>query len=194
MEEMLTRPILLLTLAMVLAIGIERLLEVMRAIMDFVESRPDKSKAYQKKWHDRADKLRIHIEKRLDNAKGGSPGAFNAVLTIVARQLSVNPDDKDGPLAISVDKVRSASIRLRYKTLAVALGIAFAFIFKIDMVELVRISTDQSQYGAQILKDIPATIHGLIISGIAMGFGAGPVHSLITAMEKARRSRKAGDQ
>lgn len=190
MDDILTRPILLLTLAMVLAISIERLLELIRAVRDFVESRTTK---YQDNWYQKADELRKHIEKRLDNAKGGNSGAFNTVLTIVARQLSVNPDDKDGPLAISVDKVRSASIRLRYKSLAVALGIAFAFVFQIDMLELVRISIEQSDSGPQSLQDIDTTKHGLIISGIAMGFGAGPVHSLITAMEKARRNRKAGD-
>lgn len=189
MDEMLARPILLLTLAMVLAIGIERLLELIRAVRDYVESRTD---VYQDEWYQTADKLRKHIEERLDNARGGSSGAFHTVLTIVARQLSVNPSDKDGPLAISVDKVRSMSIRLRYKSLAVALGIAFAFLFQLDMVELVRISTEQNHSGPAALKDINTSIHGLIISGIAMGFGAGPVHSLITAMEKARRNRKSG--
>lgn len=191
MEEMLTRPILLMTLAMILAIAIERLLEIIRSVRDFVEAR---NPVFQDRWYARAEKLRGYIEKRLDNAKGGSHGAFNAVLTIVARQLSVNPDGQDGgPLAISVDKVRSASIRLRYKTLAVALGITFAFLFRIDLVELVRISTDQMTTDPKALQDICATVPGMIITGVAMGFGSGPVHSLITTMEKARRLRKSGE-
>lgn len=192
MEEMLTRPILLMTLAMILAIAIERLLEIIRSIRDYVEAR--NASYYQDKWYARADRLRQHLEKRLDNAKGGNRKVFNTVLTIVARELSVNPDERDASLAISVDKVRSASIRLRYKTLAVALGIAFAFLFRLDILELVQISTDQSTMGPQDLNHIQASAWGMIITGIAMGFGAGPVHSLITAMEKARQFRKSGEQ
>lgn len=188
MEEMLTRPVLLLALAMILATGIERLLELIRAIWDYFESNND---SYEKKWRERTEKLREHIEKRLDNAKTGDQMAFNAVLTIITRHLSVNPKNANGTLAISVDKVRTASIRLRYKTLAIAMGIAFAFIFQIDIIELVRISTAKNP---EAVNAICATTNGMIISGIAMGFGAGPVHKLITAMERARRFRKAGDK
>lgn len=188
MEEMLSKPILLLALAMILATGIERLLELIRAIWDYFES---KNGHYKDKWNKRAEQLRKHIEKRLDNAKSDNQMAFNAVLTIVTRYLSVNPNNANGTLAISVDKVRATGIRLRYMILAVALGIFFAFIFQIDIIELVRISTARKP---EAMNDINTSAQGIVLSGIAMGFGAGPVHKLITAMERARRSRKAGDK
>ena len=187
MDEMLTRPILLLALAMVLAIGIERLLELLRAARDYFEARSD---SYGKKWEQKANSLRERVEARLDNAKGTNASSFQTVLIIVCRQLSPSPNNKEGLLSISVDKVRSMSIRVRYKILSIALGIGFAFVFQIDILELVKISTEHSNTElASSSEDINRTIHGMVISGIAMGFGAGPVHKLITAMEKARKSR-----
>lgn len=183
--EMFERPILMLALAMILAIGIERMLEVFRAVRDYIESRAED----QDKWMKKTEQLRTRIEARLDNANGKGKSSFHAVLTVVCRYLSPAPEHAGGLMAISVDKVRSLSIKLRYKVAAILLGIGFAFLFQIDIFSLVEQYTKlQKEYEAPAI--LAPSILGMIVSGIAMGFGAGPVHKLITAMERARRFGK----
>ena len=182
--DMFAKPVVLLTLAMFLAIGIERLLELVRAVFDHLEARQGKAGA--EKWEAAAYKLRNRIEVRLNNARSGGEPALQLVLSIVCRYLGPPSAESGGLIAISVDQVRSASIRLRYKILAVALGIALAFLFQIDVFALVDQELNH-EAGRSIL--VPAWL-GIVVSGAVMGFGAGPVHKIITALEEARRLRK----
>lgn len=179
---MMNTPILLMALAIVLSIGIERLMELMRAIEDHVEARRGDMSIWQKK----AERLRDRIELRLDLAKGGSPSAFQSVLSSVCQYLSPAPQGTPGLIAISADQVRSMSIRLRYKLIAVLLGVLFAWVFNLDLFALVNMSIHEKD-GYSIL--LPYWL-GTTVSGVAMGFGAGPVHKLIDALERARLTRR----
>lgn len=180
--EMLTEPVLLLTLAMFLAIGTERLLEVIRALSEHIEARRGPSDYWQKK----AEALRNRIEVRLDNANGGAGPALRLVLTIVCQQLSPASAASGGLMAIDVARVRTMSTRVRYKLYAILIGVVLAFIFQLDVFALVnRELGTAGGFGITL----PGWL-GMLISGVAMGFGAGPVHKIITALEQARTTRK----
>lgn len=179
---MFEQPILLMTLAMVLSIGIERLMELMRAVEDHLEAR----RGDMSQWQLKAEKLRDRIELRLEMAKGGEASTFQRVLSVVFRYMSPAPADTPGLLAISADEVRVMSIRLRYKLIAVALGVLFASLFGIDLFALVNQSIHQ---GTAYTISLPTWL-GIILSGISMGFGAAPVHKLIVALERTRMTRR----
>lgn len=182
--DMFDKPVVLLALAMFLAIGVERLLELVRAVFDHLEARQGPEGA--EKWQARAEKLRRQIEVRLNNASSAGHGALQLALSIVCRYLGPPSADSGGLVAISVEQVRSMSIRLRYKIFAIALGILLAFAFELDLFALVDEEL-RREAGKAIL--LPAWL-GIVVSGVAMGFGAGPVHKIITALEDARRKRK----
>lgn len=179
--EMFDRSVVLLALAMFLAIGIERLLELIRAAGDYREARGGPGEI--EKWKKRAEGLRDRIEVRLNNAGSGT---LQLVLSIVCRNLGPASPESGGLIAVSVEQVRTMSIRLQYKLLAIALGILFAFFFKLDIFALVNEELQTQPSTAAVV------LHpwlGMIVSGVAMGLGAGPVHKLITALEDARRKR-----
>lgn len=180
--EILTEPVLLLTLAMFLAIGTERLLEAIRALSEHLEARRGPSDYWQKK----AQALRDRIEVRLDNANGGTASALRMVLSIVCQHLSPASASAGGLMAIDVERVRTMSTRVRYKLYAILIGVALAFVFQLDIFALVN--REMSVAGAAAIS-LPGWL-GMSISGVAMGFGAGPVHKIITALEQARALRK----
>ena len=176
------QPVLLLTLAMLLALGTERLLELIRAVSDHFEARRPGS---ADEWRRKAEKLRDRIEIRLHNARS-SASAFQMALFVVCRYLSPAPPESGGLIAIHADQLRTMTIRVQTKSLAVALGIVFAFVFGIDIFALVN---QELQRQGPDLITLPAWL-GKVLTGVAMGFGAGPVHAMITALEQARQLRK----
>lgn len=193
--ETLETPVLLLTLAMFLALGTERLLELVRAVADHLEARHGSVA----KWNRRASQLRDRIEARLDNARTDSAAwtqqsdkaranaasPMQMALYIVCRYLSPASADTGGLIAIYAQEVRRMSIRVRYKVFAAVFGVAFAFAFDIDVFALVA---QESGDGAPLIA--PPEALAKAISGLIMGLGAGPVHSVITALERARELRK----
>ena len=189
-SDMLTMPVTLLGLALLLAMLIERILEVARSAMDYFEAKAN-TKALPgdvNKWTKKAEVIRNTIELRLDAAKNGNPQDFNLVMRLLTWYIKKNDAGGGGAFVISADKIRSLSLTLRCKTIAVILGVVFAALLQIDVLELVRLS--------QILASKPDLLviyqpqwYGIVLAGISMGFGAGPLHMIITALEKARKGR-----
>jgi hypothetical protein len=61
-------------------------------------------------------------------------------------------------------------------------------VLRIDLLELARLSQElASNPGASTLYQ--PSWYGMALAGISMGFGAGPLHKIITALEKARKGR-----
>jgi hypothetical protein len=181
--DMFETPVVLLTLAMFLAIGVERMLELARAIGDHFEARHGVWAAG--KWTAKADRLRARIEVRLNNARSGDSAAWQLVLSVVCRYLGPPSQSSGGLMAISVEQVRCMSIRLRYKIVGILIGIELAAAFQIDIFELVN--QELAREPGQAIT-LPRGL-GIVISGIAIGLGSGPVHKIITALEDARRKR-----
>lgn len=178
--EALTKPFLLLGLAMILAIIIERLLEIAKSIYDYIEACSNSTE----RWTERAEQLRNRLEVRLDNAKAGNGRDFDLVVAMASRYLSVSGPSQSGLWAVSTDKVRAITIKAWFKTIAIILGIFCAWLFDIDILKLVELSLENKEPTYQ------SSWFGILMAGIAMGFGAGPMHKLIAALEKARGLRR----
>src|SRR5262249_3213269 len=158
--DVLNKPVVMLALAMFLAIGIERFLELARALFDHLEAK--QGSAGLEKWTDEAETVRRRIEVRLNSAREGGAAALQLVLSLVCRYLGPPSAESGGLVAISVAEVRAMSIRLRYKFFAVALGIALAFAFGLDIFALVN---DQLQSEAGHPITLPWWL-GTIVTGV----------------------------
>ncbi len=183
-SDILTMPVTLLGLALLLAMLIERVLEIVRSTVDYFEAKSGNAG----KWTKKAETIRNNIELRLDAAKAGNPQDFSLVMRLLTWYINRNESAVGGAFVISVDKIRMLTLKVRCKMIAVVLGLVFAALLQIDLFELVRLS--------QILAADPNTIidyqprwYGIVLAGISMGFGAGPLHKIITALEKARKGR-----
>ena len=179
--DMIQHSALLLALAIFLAIGVERLLEIVRSIQDYSDARSSTDK-----WNQKAESMRDVIEQRLDAAKRGDIGYFNLQLLLVQRYLAPAPPGQKSPVAVSADQLRKDSIKLRYKIAALLLGVLLAWLFHLNVFELVKESVEQTGWFDSI---VPGWM-GICLTGMAMGFGSGPVHKLITALERSRDTRR----
>ena len=191
-NEMLTMPVTLLGLALLLAMLIERLLEIVRGTADYFEAKAEaKAQAepgYIGKWTRKALVIRSSIELRLDTAKTGDPQDFHLVMRLLTWYIKRNDGAGGGAFVISADKIRALTLKVRYKAIAVALGVVFAALLQIDVLELVRLSKCLAADPDLSLVYQPQW-YGILLAGISMGFGAGPLHKIITALEKARKGR-----
>lgn len=193
-SDMITMPVTLLGLALLLAMLIERMLEIVRGTADYFEAKAGDAG----KWTKKAEAIRDTIELRLDAAKAGNAQDFNLVMRLLTWYIKRNDSAQGGAFVISADKIRMLTLKVSYKIIAVLLGLVFAALLQIDLLELVR--------GSQLLAADPkllaadqATIsgainyqprwYGIALAGISMGFGAGPLHKIISALEKARKGR-----
>jgi len=182
--EALSTPVLLLGLALILAIIVERMLEIAKSIYDYIDMRNNLSHC----WTQRANKIRDRLEIRLDNAKRGDQQQFDLVMRLASRYLVASDPNKGGGIAVSSDKVRAVVIKLRLKFAAVLLGIGCAWLFNIDIIALVDMSLLKAE--DQVHATYETHWFGIVIAGISIGFGSGPMHNLITMLEKTRNTRR----
>jgi hypothetical protein len=78
------------------------------------------------------------------------------------------------------------------KLVAVVVGVLFAWITDINVFVLVRDATPANEQLAPVLTaDWLTGALGMLITGIVMGLGAGPMHKFIVALERARKKRKS---
>ena len=180
--EILYKVSILLALSLALSLLIERALEVIKATVDFADSRL----RWYNYWTKQAEKYKDRLENKLHIFEYASPKLVTDVLSRFGSMLQSPETGYTGTLpVISGDMVRTATIKFYCKILGIALGIAFALWIKIDFIALWR----QAAGG-----NGPCTILGsehlrIIFSGIVIGLGSTPVHKIITTIDNKRKEK-----
>jgi len=180
----LTSVTVLWLLALALSLLVERFIEIIKSIYDYVDGRRD----WYKVWTRRALKLREELESKLHIFEyvGAKEAArvFNRVHDLLLNEKS----DYSGTIpVISGDLVRVMAVKTSAKVLGIALGIAFAFAMQIDLVTL---AINAAGEYAKWLKMIHSESLRIILSGVVIGLGASPMHKIITTLERKRQKRQ----
>lgn len=178
--EVLEQSTVVFTLALALALVIERAVEIAKAAYDLFDSRGD----WYRYWTRRAETLRERLESRL-NALGWIDRKSAArILNRFNEMLLDEADGHDGTVPVlSGDLVRRVHVRLGAKALGIGLGIVAAWLIRLDLLAWAGAAPDRS------LLPSPST-PGIIVTGVLLGLGSGIVHKAITEIEK-KRQRKA---
>ena len=90
-------------------------------------------------------------------------------------------------LVLSGDLVRAAGVRLACKVVGMVVGVGVAVWLDIDFVRLWTPPAPIPHAPWEWAKGLPT----LVASGVAIGLGAGPVHKIITAIERRQAARSA---
>ena len=168
------------TFALVLALAllVERFLEVLKSLYDWIDSHWD----FYHVWTRVAHWTRDRLERRLQLLEYLPPEAAQSVVNRVNELLLNTQGGYDGSaLMLSGDLVRAAGVRLGCKVVGIAAGIMLATSFGIDIVTLWP-TPDQLPipvlWGSDALRRV--------VTGIVIGLGASPVHKIITTIERRR--------
>jgi hypothetical protein len=162
-------------LALVLALSfvIERILEMVKATYDVADGRYN----WYKFWTQQTYRTQAFIEQRLRlfnyvdrNAAAALLARFDGML--LGRSAAAKPVVP----VLCGDLVRAAWCRVVLKIMGAAIGIAFAFAFRLDLVALIKVTP-----GAALP---PVGILGMTITGITIGLGSGIVHKVISTVER----------
>jgi hypothetical protein len=172
---------ILLALVLALALLVERFLEILKSGYDVVDSRMN----WYHFWTRRAKAIQDRVERRMRVFEYVSPDVAQSVLNRVYDLLLNNRGGYSGTaLVLSGDLVRAAGVRLGCKVVGMAAGVALALWLKIDFIHL-------WQPPAGLPLDLWASpTVTMVASGIAIGLGSGPVHKIITTIERKRAERE----
>jgi len=168
--------VLLLAAGLVLSIIIERLVEVFVAITQFHE-RHTNSYVF---WNKRGEKLQNRLQNTYESADISS-----TVLAHVLKTFASDASDENGVAIISVEKLRKNTYRHFARFLSVLLGVGIALWLNIDIVNLVKALQNDGKFPLE-----ESYWAYQVFTGVAMGFGAEPVHKLIMALEKGHQFRQ----
>jgi hypothetical protein len=175
----LTEVTVLFTLALALSLVIERILEILKAFYDLIDSRLD----WYRQWTVRATRLRDFLERRLRLSQHVSVERLKPILDQFSDRLLNGQGTYPGTLpVISGDLVRASWVRAGAKAAGVLIGIGLAYLCRVDL-----LSVWQNPESVQVTFD-PRQAW---LSGVAIGLGSGIVHKLITTLERKRDEHAA---
>lgn len=178
--------IILLAGTLLLALFIERLVETLKAIYDVYEVKNGRDKG----WESLANRIADQLETRIANqTKASKDDEFH--LKLVFQYLFSSDPNYRGSLLVSSDKIRTIFMKYLAKLVAIILGIGFALTTNVNVFVLVSQSTPENESFPEMFTASWASgSFGMVLTGIMMGLGAGPMHKFIVALERARQKRK----
>lgn len=179
--------IILLAGTLLLALFIERLVEVVKALYDAYEVKSGRHTRWNALSRRIANQLHTRITTQTTDSKHED---FH--LKLLSQYLFSKDANYQGSLLVSTDRVRTMFMKYLSKLVAVILGLLLAFITEVNVFVLVAEATPRSESLPKVLhNDWLNSGIGLFITGIVMGLGAGPMHKFIVALERARKKRKS---
>jgi len=165
-----------------LALLVERFLEVIKSVYDYVDLRM----GMDVHWTKKALELQNKLESNIQALEKGNHERIASLIRESADKIIGGGEN--GVITISGDLLRATTVRFVAKLLALALGIGMALCFKLDVVSIWQAAMSESSPIAGFrLGVIPKEI----MTGIALGLGSGPLHKIITTIEKQQKKKQA---
>lgn len=168
---------LVFTLALALALVIERLLELLKSLFDMIDSR----RQWRVYWTRRAQQTRDYLERRLRvfeyvdrKEAAGLLDRFDGMMLVPSPQHS-----PDVPV-LTGDLVRVLWVRTGSKILGMLVGVGIAFLVRLDLLAWVSAQPREPRAWS------------MIVTGLALGLGADPMHKIISEIEKRRQKAEEG--
>ena len=185
---MVEKSVLLMAFALFLSLGVERMMEIVRAWERFREAKDPTS---TKKWETRAASIRRKLEPQINRMDPNNPSITGALLS---KYFVFGSDGANACVAISATEVRNTWVSARYKLISVTLGVLVATAFQLNVFEIVQTvgeSSAPSDWITPLLSYLPSISWlGIPATGIAIGLGSEPLHKLISALHAARQVKR----
>jgi hypothetical protein len=177
-----------LGIAFISALLIERILQMLKALLNYLEARKPKPDY----WNLRA----VNLTQSYLNAQQSAPDFAE----LLGRRYLLMKQHEDSPenqhLMVDANRIRQLATRGRLKVLGIILGITLAFILDLNLIDLIPqaqedtslfiCSDDNPECAAKVIHNML----GKLVIGIGLGLGATPLHEMIARLERAYKTVK----
>ena len=170
-------------LVMLLALTVERIMEIFSAVWSFIEWKA-KMNVF---WNNKAEKLGRKFERKAKSQILLRKFNLDQLIQQISYATKAAKERHSGKLTIiSAEMIRQTSIAAVSRVVASILGVIFCAATNVN---LIVIFEDAIPIAGLKLTNWPLWIQ-LTISGVVIGLGSEPVHSLVTSLDKRREGRK----
>ncbi|MDZ7261407.1 MAG: hypothetical protein ONB05_04805 [candidate division KSB1 bacterium] len=157
---------------------IERVIEFLTVVMDFLEPYI----GLDQLWKRLGERIQRKFAKRLEEAAQKGKTEMTMVLNVIKGVL-FRPDLPAGfPATVRVDLIRKIILMTSLQIVGIIVGIFLCSKAHLNAFELLK------QLGVATIK-VSKTL-GIIITGILVGFGTGPIHAMIKFAEDKKERQK----
>jgi hypothetical protein len=156
---------------------IERAIEVLKAGYDLLDSYLD----FAKFWTRKTRQTGAYMEKQLRKFEFVDAKRSAAIFNRFHDLLLGPSAGYNGTVPMLCgDLMRAVYVKIGSKVVGTAIGVIIAFSLDFDLLAAAQ---------GQPFTALVPTFKGMLLTGIAMGLGTGPMHKLIRVVEKKRESR-----
>ena len=167
-------------LVLLLALLVERVMEVIMVIWELVEQRSGGHKFWNKRTHKLKNQLARSVETRMKERKLSTLTIRRRVRQYTNAQSGFYPGKT---IVFSSKRVRKSFVRMIVFFVTSGLGMLVCFLAGINLIEIVKEALAPQTFS--IFDAIGRNLQ-MIISGLIVGLGAEPVHRLIKRLEEAK--------
>jgi hypothetical protein len=174
--EVITIVTYLFFIYLVLALLIERILEVLLAVYNYFEIKRN----WFRLWDQLAEKYQSRFE-RLYGYQGEGDEKKKKVLDWVLWKAITEPSYTGGKPVISANLIRLNYIRIATRVLALIMALVLVISQKLDLVATVERIVPETEMAAFITH---SNFVRVLFTAIAISIGSEPLHQLISRIEK----------
>ena len=178
--EQITQITYLLFVFLILAIFVERSVEVCVSIFKYLELKL----GWSDFWNKKANKSREQLEKLYRNSEGDNEEKHR-LLNWIHWQVVIDRPYEKGKDIISAAGIRLGYIRVGARVLAFIFSLTLTIALDINLMDIISNIMDGT-----IMKDVVPNFPGLktLISAAALSIGSEPLHQFISNIEKTAQT------
>ncbi len=170
---------------LILALLIERIVEVLVTIFNYVEMH----RQWDGYWNRTAERLSSRYT-RLYGYAQDERGKIHSILDGLLWNVISEEPYKGGKKIISAELIRLNYLRLGTRIIAFLIAAALVLSLRLDFVEVVSMMFSNDYLPVELLRMSPVV--SFILTTAALSIGAEPLHQVIRGVEKfAEKKRKA---
>lgn len=183
--EVVTRVSYILFTYLVLALLVERIVEILVAVYNYIELK----RRWHKYWNQIADRMR-HRYNRLYGYASDKQGKIRAILDGLLWNVISDEPYKGGKKIISAKLIRLNYVRLGTRIIAFVIAAVLVLILHLDFIEVISALFPDDFWLIGFLDS--SKFIRFLLTTAAISIGSEPLHKVISGIEKfADKKRKA---
>jgi hypothetical protein len=184
--EVVSRITFIFFIYLVLAIFVERTIEVLISVFNYIELK----KEFHHFWNARARAYQKRFE-RIYSYQGKTQNKMESLLNWLNWKIVSDKPYTGGKVTISADLIRINYIRVGTRILALIISFILVLVIDLDIIRMIKKLLPGPEFAKDILEYDAVKV---IITAAAISIGSEPLHELITKIENVGKKKATQKQ